>query len=90
MSETEMKPDLKKDYAIAVNGTLTVVHDPSVSYEQVVHIAFPAPPSPDVTYSVTYRDTDGPHGDKGMLVAGELVKVKKEGTSFNVYPTTRS
>ena len=90
MSETETKPDLKKDYAIAVNGTLTVVHDASVSYGQVVHIAFPVPPGPEVTYSVTYSDADGPHGGKGMLVAGESVKVKKEGTSFNVYPTTRS
>lgn len=90
MSETEVKPDLKKDFAVAVNGTLTVAHDASVSYEQVVHIAFPDSSAPDVTYSVTYRDADGPHGGKGMLVAGESVRVKKEGTSFNVYPTTRS
>lgn len=88
VTEAEMKPD-PKDYDIVVNGTRAVVDDASVSYEQVVKIAFPAP-DPGLTYSVAYRNADGPHGAAGMLVPGESVKVKKEGTSFNVTPTTRS
>jgi len=88
MSEADKKPD-QRDYDIVVNGTQAVVDDANVSYEQVVKIAFPAP-EPGVTYSVAYRDADGPHGGAGMLVPGESVKVKKEGTSFNVTATTRS
>ena len=88
MSEADKKPD-QRGYGIVVNGTQAVVDDASVSYEHVVKIAFPAP-EPGVTYSVAYRDADGLHGGAGMLVPGESVKVKKEGTSFNVTPTTRS
>ena len=88
MSEAEQKPG-HKHYDIVVNGTRAVVDDASVSYEQVVKIAFPAP-EPGVTYSVAYHNADSPHGGAGMLVPGESVRVKKDGTSFNVTPTTRS
>ena len=88
MSAADKKPD-QRDYDIVVNGTRAMVDYANVSYEQVVKIAFPAP-EPGVTYSVAYRDADGPHGGAGMLVPGESVKVKKEGTSFNVTATTRS
>lgn len=88
MSEAEQKPG-HKPYDIVVNGTRAVVDDASVSYEQVVKIAFPAP-EPGVTYSVAYHNADSPHGGAGMLVPGESVRVKKDGTSFNVTPTTRS
>jgi hypothetical protein len=88
MNETEKKSD-EKHYDIVVNGTQAVVDHARVSYEQVVKIAFPVP-EPRVTYSVAYRNADGPHGGTGMLVAGESVKVKREGTTFNVTPTTRS
>ena len=87
MTETENKLD-QKVYDIVVNGTRAVVHDESVSYEQVVKIAFPAP-EPGVTYSVAYHNADTPHGGSGILVPGESVKVK-EGMSFNVTSTTRS
>jgi hypothetical protein len=84
------KPDpQEKKFTIVVNATPTVVHDPDVTYEQVVTLAFPKP-APDVTYSVAYRGADGPHGGTGVLVAGESVKVKKEGTIFDVDATTRS
>jgi hypothetical protein len=88
MDEADKKPE-QTDDDIVVNGTRTVVHDASVSYEEVVTIAFPSP-DPGVTYSVAYHHADSPHGGAGMLVPGESVKVKKEGTSFNVTPTTRS
>jgi Multiubiquitin len=79
-----------KDYEIVVNGTLADVERQEVSYEQVVNIAFPGQHDPNVTYSVAYRNADAPHGGSGILVAGGSVKVKKEGTSFNVTPSTRS
>jgi Multiubiquitin len=79
-----------KDYEIAVNGTPAPVTDARVSYEEVVKIAFPVP-EPNVSYySVTYHNADGPHGGTGMLVAGESVTVKREGTSFDVVATIRS
>ena len=91
MGETENKPDPRsKNYDIVVNGTQAVVHHASVTYEQVVEIAFPGHSDPNLTYSVTYHNADGPHGGTGILVADESVKVMKEGTSFDVYPTTRS
>lgn len=79
-----------RDYEIVVNGTMAVVHDAPVSYEEVVLIAFPGTAGSDVIYSVTYRRADGPHGGEGILVAGESVRVRKDGTIFDVYPTTRS
>jgi multiubiquitin len=79
----------EKDYEIVVNGTRADVHEALVSYEAVVGIAFPVP-EPNVTYSVTYHNAEGPHGGTGMLVPGESVKVKKEGTRFDVVATTRS
>lgn len=88
MSEADGKSE-QKHYDIVVNGTQAVVDDASVSYEQVVKIAFPTP-EPGEIYSVAYSNADGPHGGAGMLVAGESVKVKREGTTFNVTSTTRS
>jgi hypothetical protein len=79
-----------KDYEIVVNGTLVTVEQEDVSYEQVVEIAFPGAHNPNVTYSVAYRKADEPHGGSGVLVAGGSVTVKRQGTSFNVTPTTRS
>jgi hypothetical protein len=79
----------ERKFTIVVNATRAVVHDAEVTYEQVVKIAFPEP-GPGVTYSVAYRSADGPHGGTGVLVAGESVKVKKDGTIFDVDATTRS
>lgn len=88
MGEPDKKPG-EKDYEIVVNGTPAPVDEACVSYEEVVKIAFPVPES-NVTYSVTYHNADGPHGGTGMLVAGESVTVKREGTSFDVVATVRS
>ena len=39
---------------------------------------------------IAYKNAVAPHGGSGTLVAGESVKVKKKGTSFDVRLTTRS
>lgn len=88
MGEPGKRPG-EKDYEIVVNGTRADVHEARVSYEEVVKIAFPVP-EPNLTYSVTYHNADGPHGGTGMLVPDESVKVKREGTSFDVVATIRS
>lgn len=88
MNEADEKAG-KKGYDIVVNGTPAAVQDATVSYEEVTRIAFPVP-EPGVTYSVAYRNAEGRHGSAGVLVPGESVRVKKEGTSFDVTPTTRS
>jgi hypothetical protein len=79
-----------KVYEIVVNGTPATVADETVTFEQVVMIAFPGPIDANVIYSVAYRNARGGRGGSGTLVAGGSVKVKEKGTSFNVTATTRS
>ncbi len=86
MSETATELDadaLHTEYAIVINGELAVVPHQTVSYAEAVAIAFPVDPTPGAVYSVTYRKAKEPKHD-GVLVAGETVRVKKEGTIFNV------
>lgn len=77
------------EYAIVVNGVLAVVPGELVSYAEVVAIAYPVPPGPDTTYTVTYRNAKGPRHE-GILVAGQTVEVRKEGTTFDVVPGGKS
>ena len=49
----------------------------------------PVPPGPDTTYTVTYRKAKAPRHE-GILVEGETVEVRKEGTTFDVVPTGKS
>jgi Multiubiquitin len=92
MSETistTIEPSAKPThYQIVVNGELTSVASETVTYEQVVAIAYPTPPAPDTRYTVTYRNAQHPH--EGSLAPGGSVQVKKEGTVFNVRATNRS
>ena len=76
-------------YAIVINGELAVVPHEIVSYAEVVAIAYPVPPGPDTTYTVTYRKWKGPQHE-GILVEGGTVEVRKEGTTFDVVPTGKS
>ena len=77
------------EYAIVVNGELAVVPGEVVSYAEVVAIAYPVPPGPDTTYTVTYRKAKEPRHE-GILVAGQTVEVRKEGTTFDVVPGGKS
>lgn len=83
------KPKPKPQFDITVNGEAETVHDELVSYETVVGIAYPTPPSPDTSFTVTFRNAKG-RFHEGELANGESVVVKKKGTSFDVTPTGKS
>lgn len=88
MSATE--PTTKvKTIEIFVNARPFEVPDDTVTFEQVVALAFPGrPQAPDEEYVVTY--TRAQHGNgSGSLTPGQSVRVKK-GTSFAAQFTTRS
>ncbi len=87
MSEQEEKGK-KKDYVIVVNGEQHEVADETVTFEEVVALAFPTPPSAETVFTVTYRGAQKPK--EGSLKAGGNVKVKKQGAIFNITSTTKS
>jgi hypothetical protein len=75
---------------IIVNGRQkTVPKHEEITFDQVVALAFPNPPSGDgVQFTVQY--TRGPaHKPSGTLVEGQSVKVRA-GMEFDVTPTNRS
>ena len=78
-----------RTYTIYVNGEQKVVTTKIVTFEQIVTLAFPTPPTgQNILYTVSYED--GPHANPtGSLVAGGKVKVK-DGMVFNVTPTDKS
>lgn len=78
-----------KEYAIVINGELAVVPHQVVSYTEVVAIAHPEQPDPNITYTVTFRKAQVPRHE-GVLVEGQAVTVKHEGTVFNVTATNKS
>jgi hypothetical protein len=73
----------RAEYAIVINGELAVVPHQTVSYTEVVAIAYPEPPSPQAVFTVTYEHAEGPRHE-GLLVDGQAVQVKKDGTTFDV------
>jgi hypothetical protein len=75
-------------FDIIVNAQPHSVESQTVTYDEVVKIAYPTPPSPDARYTVTYRNADKPK--EGSLAPGQSVEVKREGTIFNVKATGRS
>jgi hypothetical protein len=77
------------EFKITVNGTAEVVNSEMVNYDEVTKLAFPVPPAPNTTYTVTYRNAQ--HDRSGSLVeGGDPVEVKKVGTIFDVDPTGKS
>lgn len=73
---------------IIVNGTPSIAETDIVSYEEVVALAYPVPPSPNTRFTVTFRHAQAPK--EGSLVPGRTVEVKHHGTIFNVKATGRS
>jgi hypothetical protein len=85
---TAEETERHEQFAVIVNGQQHTVDDQIVSYEEVVKLAYPTPPSPDTRYTVTYRNAKEPK--EGSLAPGQSVEIKKEGTIFNVKATGRS
>ncbi len=79
-----------KTVTIIVNGRVkTVPKNEQITFDQVVALAFPNPPTGDgVQFTVQYTRGEG-NKPSGALVEGQSVKVK-EGMEFDVTPTNRS
>jgi len=76
-------------YEIIVNSRSRIVNASTVTYEQIVQLAFPGQHDSNVNFSMTYRHAaSAPHA--GELGAGGTVEVKKKGTVFNVTRTVQS
>lgn len=78
-----------KVYTIIVNGRKKEVSTKTLSFDQVVALAFnPVPVGPNVQFSVTYRK--GPRKNpEGTLTEGETVRIK-DGMIFDVSETNKS
>lgn len=83
------KPGNPSRYEIVVNGQVQEVPSATVTFEQVVALAFPEHAgNTDLTFVITYRKADSPK--EGSLAEGGAVQVKHRGTIFNVTFTRRS
>lgn len=76
-----------KDFRIIVNGQEKTAESNTLSYDQVVRLAYPSPPSANTIYTVSFEKAKEPH--EGSLVAGQCVGIR-EGTEFDVTPTGKS
>lgn len=86
-TNSNQAPGQNKTSTVIVNGRPREVTAKTVSYEEIVKLAFPDEPSnQDIDFTVAYAN---PHGKDGTLVAGQGVHVK-EGMVFNVTKTNRS
>jgi Multiubiquitin len=82
-------PTQPRKITIIVNGQKKVVTTRTVSFGEIVKLAFPAPPiGVNILYTISYED--GPRvNPQGSLKEGGTVKVK-EGMIFNVTATDKS
>lgn len=88
MADNNKEHGHEKEFKIVVNGRDTVVTDETLSFEQVVALAFDMPANDTTVFTVTYRHAHQ-NPAEGTLVAGQTVKVKN-GTIFNVTATNKS
>jgi hypothetical protein len=79
----------QKDFVIIVNGQKKTVTTKTVTFDEIVKLAFPTPPSgANILYTVSYED--GPKvNPQGSLKEGGTVKLK-DGMIFNVTATDKS
>jgi hypothetical protein len=82
-------PAQTRQFTIIVNGQKKFVAAKIVTFDQLVKLAFPTPPTGnDILYTISYEDgpAANPHGS---LKEGKTVKVKN-GMIFNVTATDKS
>lgn len=88
-AEQDLDKQAVASTTIIVNAQSESVTTKTLTYDQVVALAYPTPPTGEnVVITVTYRRGQG-NNPEGTLVAGETVKVK-EGMVFNVRATDKS
>lgn len=82
-------PEKPKRFTIFVNGQKKVVTTRAVTFDEIVRLAFPTPPTgTNILYTVSYED--GPRvNPQGSMKEGQTVKVK-DGMIFNVTATDKS
>jgi hypothetical protein len=74
---------------IVVNGRPREVQPGEISFEQLILLAFPTPPSgPQVSFTVSFRKGRAPRPE-GSLLPGQSIHVI-EGMTFNVSATDKS
>ena len=74
-----------KSHEVFINSKPRRVEGPTITYEQVVRLAFPDGPF-DFIYTVAYVN---PHGHDGTLAPGQKTSVH-DGMEFVVRKTNRS
>jgi hypothetical protein len=78
-----------KPYTIYVNGQKKTVHEKRLSFDQIVKLAYPTPPTGDnILFTVSYEDGP-PSNPQGAMKEGQSVNLKN-GMIFNVTPTDKS
>lgn len=79
----------QKEIKVVVNGEEKETSETRLSFNEVVALAFPVPPTgANIMFTITYRK--GPNANpRGTLTEGNSVKVKK-GMIFDVTATDRS
>jgi len=86
--KSDEAPGQNKEFKIIVNGKQKIWTEKTISFAQVVQLAFGSPTNPNTIYTVTYKKGEDKKPE-GSLVEGESVHVK-EGMIFNVTPTDKS
>ncbi len=81
-------PDEQKKFEIIVNGRPRHWEKETISYTEVVDIAFPPPHKPTEIFTVQYSHGP-PKNPQGTLVEGQTVTVKS-GMIFDVTRTDKS
>lgn len=80
----------EKHYTIIVNTDPVVVDHDVLTFDELVKIAFPVPPTgTDPQFTVSFEHAASKPHD-GDLPKGGTVTVKKHGTTFDVVHTNRS
>ncbi len=75
--------------SIIVNGRKKVVDGRTITYRQLIALAFdPVPTGPNIEFTVTYRNGP-PENPKGTMVQGDSVHITN-GMVFNVTYTDKS
>lgn len=78
-----------KEFHIIVNTQPKTVTTKTLTYQQVVAIAFPVEANdPTKIFNVEYEDAHKPK--EGRLIAGQSVEIEEKGTIFDVTPDTQS
>lgn len=82
-------PAQPRQIIIIVNGQKKSVTTKTVTFDQLVKLAFPVPPTgSNILYTISYEDGP-PANPQGSLKEGKSVKVKN-GMIFNVTATDKS